>query len=657
MKFEIGKNKKDFMRYTIVALCLVLLCVLSISDGSEMLMFAFILGVFACVKISFKKKITLVSDLIVLFYACLVGVYIDHSICTYDMDFLVNAYGGKYVSLFIMQVTGFSSIVIEMFVIAFIYCVCRAFGIGSKISAIIAPIPTMALCIVDYYEFKFKGTELLPGELKSAETAFNVIGGYHFDLRTIIIVAVIPFVIYVISLYVNADNKGVYINKKIHCLVCIVMCIVLSLACYFTLNHIKTYKKTLTWGNQPSAYNGFITNFAMSVLDLNISAPQGYNRDDYSNLNNSDVRYEADTNIIIVMNESFADYSIFNDQLQLNEDVIPYFHSLSGNNIVSGTAYSSVYGGTTANSEYELLTGLSTCGLPNGAVPYTMYIDSEMNTLPQFLSELGYSTTVMHPYLSTGFNRPNVYPLLGFENIMFIDDFEYTESDLVRQLDLMYGKSGLMSDECAYRNLLDMIDENEEGTLNFYYLITIQNHGGYSEENERLEVQHYISDSIEDDNQTNTYLSNVNRSDTALKYLLDELAQKDERYLVLFFGDHQPSLFSVNSTPNGFDAGGKLWQVPYLIWANYELPEELQNRNLDTSINYLALDVLTAAGIPYSSYFSSINEIRKNIPMIHSNGYYSAESNSWESVDNQVIQENYWMNKYLSMEYYYLFDK
>ena len=125
MKFEIGKNKKDFIRYTIVALCLILLCVLSISDGSEIFMFAFILGVFACVKISFKKKITLVSDLIVLFYACLVGVYIDHSICTYDMDFLVNTYGGKYVSLFIMQVTGFSSIVIEMFVIAFIYCVCR----------------------------------------------------------------------------------------------------------------------------------------------------------------------------------------------------------------------------------------------------------------------------------------------------------------------------------------------------------------------------------------------------------------------------------------------------------------------------------------------------------------------------------------------------
>ena len=110
-------------------------------------------------------------------------------------------------------------------------------------------------------------------------------------------------------------------------------------------------------------------------------------------------------------------YQLIQQMALLSEDVFcmsqgslyPFLHSLE-ENTVKGWAFSSVFGGTTANSEYEFLTGNTTAFLPAGTVPYQMYVSSGDPTLVGQMAALGYRTVAAHPYRSSGWSRPSVYP-------------------------------------------------------------------------------------------------------------------------------------------------------------------------------------------------------------------------------------------------------
>ena len=91
----------------------------------------------------------------------------------------------------------------------------------------------------------------------------------------------------------------------------------------------------------------------------------------------------------------------------------------------------------------------------------------------------------MHPYLSSGWNRTSAYPKLGFDDYIFLDDFEYDDSDLIRSY---------MSDMCAYENLIDHIESAPSGQKTFTFLVTMQNHGGYSESFSNFPITEYVTD-------------------------------------------------------------------------------------------------------------------------------------------------------------------
>lgn len=85
----------------------------------------------------------------------------------------------------------------------------------------------------------------------------------------------------------------------------------------------------------------------------------------------------------------------------------------------------SVFGGTTANSEYEFLTS-DAVGLYSNAIPYSKYFHSRDSYSGSvfILKEQGYETTAFHPYLSSGWNRPQVYHVMGFDYIIFSEDID-----------------------------------------------------------------------------------------------------------------------------------------------------------------------------------------------------------------------------------------
>ena len=82
-----------------------------------------------------------------------------------------------------------------------------------------------------------------------------------------------------------------------------------------------------------------------------------------------------------------------------------------------------VFGAGTSNSEFEFLSGDSISFLPTGCNVYQSYVKDTVPSLVSTLGALGYSRTAFHPYYGEGWNRRNVYPLLGFENYISIEDF------------------------------------------------------------------------------------------------------------------------------------------------------------------------------------------------------------------------------------------
>ena len=200
--------------------------------------------------------------------------------------------------------------------------------------------------------------------------------------------------------------------------------------------------------------NGLLGGFVGNIRFLKVEKPDGYSAKAAEEIAENYQTQETATpaeklpNIIVIMNEAFSDLSVFGD-FSVSEDYMPFIHSLN-KNVLKGHAYVSVKGGNTANSEFEFLTGDSMAFMPTGSVPYQKYIKSEIPSLASRLNELGYTTTAIHPYYGTGWCRNIVYPLLGFDQLIFKDEFVSPKK--IRNY---------ISDESAFQKIIDLYEEKD----------------------------------------------------------------------------------------------------------------------------------------------------------------------------------------------------
>ena len=126
--------------------------------------------------------------------------------------------------------------------------------------------------------------------------------------------------------------------------------------------------------------------------------------------------------VIAIMNETFSDLSIYQN-MRAGYEGPQYFKNLS-NCLSRGKLYVSAYGGGTANTEFEFMTGNSMANLGSGVYPYTIYNMETTGNLAEQFKSLGYSTTAMHPNHATNWNRENVYKDFGFDQFLSINDFQ-----------------------------------------------------------------------------------------------------------------------------------------------------------------------------------------------------------------------------------------
>ena len=555
--------------------------------------------------------------------------------------------------------------------------VSRALGIQTAFCAVYG--------LANYFVLEFRGAPIQPWDILSIGTAASVADNYEYRLDKDALTALIGLLVLLAAeFFLRADfygpfksrralkkeaaagsapkadtpertpakRRGVIIARTALCLVTGLLCFGYTKMLHnedFVQKKLRLYDKLFT----PTTIqfkNGTVTAFLMELQYMSVEKPSGYNEKDAREALAS---YEtagtpANTpNIIVVMNEAFSDPAVLGE-FTTNEDYMPFVHSLlrGAEDTVSGLLNVSVKGGNTANTEFEYLTGNSMAFLPYGSIPYQQYIKNETPSMASWLSGFGYRTVAMHPYRAAGWDRNKVYPLMGFDE-MYFEEF-YKDSDVIRKY---------VGDEADYEKIIQIYEQKKPGEPLFLFNVTMQNHSSYNDWADYDNFSPDITVDGSDSEVLSAYLSLMKLSDQATERLVDYFAKEEEDTVIVFFGDHQPTDSVVNpvlklngtsSSSLSAEEEALRYQVPFFIWANYDIEEE---SGLNISANYLASRTLDAAGLPKPGYFSFLSELEKQAPVISAN-HVSLSDGTFSSADDQ----DELLLEYKTFQYHQLFD-
>ncbi len=323
-----------------------------------------------------------------------------------------------------------------------------------------------------------------------------------------------------------------------------------------------------TFSNIAEAYNtyGFVYCFTTGAVDRGVSKPEYYSRPSVNwlvgNLEETE-NAPGRPNIIMVQLESFFDVSYLDD-VEYDENPIPNFTRLK-DSCTSGFLIVPSVGAGTANTEFEVLSGMSLDFFGMGEYPYkTILREEACETVARDLATLGYTSTAIHNNTGTFYGRNEVFAQLGFDYFVPIEYMDNVD----------YNPIGWCRDEILTGEIIKALDATQG--RDFVFTITVQGHGKYqrgvdSEDMEKLDVT-WATDP-EEEGALAYYMSQLRETDEFIGELVDALTRRAEPTVLVLYGDHLPS-FSIGSEQL---KNGDIFETEYVIWSNFVLPEDDEN--------------------------------------------------------------------------------
>lgn len=547
------------------------------------------------------------------------------------------------------------SIIINVsMIIAFIYLV---LVVSNSIiyAGIICGLFIIVLGVVNHFTLKFRGAVLLPADIYSINTAYDVLHNYNLEIDRSILESLFLFyvLIFILLKIIVSTNRN---RRKNLAIVLLISMFVNGITQNEALvNRLDIQVKQDNQSGR-SKEIGFLLNFFENIKYFIISKPEGYSHEIVNRIYDSNDRNsikfnqnisELQPNILVIMNESFTDLSLLGD-LDVSEDYMNNFYSISKeDNAKSGKCVVSVYGGGTSCSEFEFLTGSTMLFLGSGIAPYQQYVHFQLDALPSYLVNKGYDSYAIHGANPKSWNREEAYPLIGFEEFISEESEEFWDVSKCRFW---------ISDKSMLDVMYDKVNTNED--RKFGFALTIQCHGGYDYEEyeSKIEVLN-MSETYEDVNQ---YLTLLQDTDNAFGSLIDCIKKLNKPTIVLMFGDHLPSLNNtfyeelIGKKQEEYTNNERFlkYTTPYIIWANYDIDLSVIPDML--SVNFLAAHILKVAGIELDDYYSYLYSLSKKYPVISRSGIMDIYGNVYDyTVDSECYKD---VMEYEILQYNHLFD-
>lgn len=407
-------------------------------------------------------------------------------------------------------------------------------------------------------------------DLKIAGDGIALINNYCNGFEVVVIaVGAVALLIWLISMW----RRGGQYAGKIHHIAALIGIIVCGVLYTFVTN-IAIDKRVVStyFGNIAFAYEdyGLPYCFSTSLFNTGISEPNGYTKkamakiDKDGELNQTAASRSSDElpNIIVVQLESYFDVANA-EFFTTSEDACPNLHNLYQN-------YSNGYfkvpsvGAGTANTEFEVLTGMNLRYFGPGEYPYKTYSKKHpTESAATALASLGYGTHALHDNTGNFYSRANVFNNMGFDT--------FTSKEFMNVLQTT--ENGWAKDEILTQHIMEAMDTTKQE--DFVFTVSVQGHGNYPEtqviENPKIKVEGIEDEALK--NKWEYYVNQVYEMDQFVGDLIKAVEERNEPSVVVFYGDHLPTMgLKAEDLKSRY-----LYNTNYVIWDNIGLQKDDKN--------------------------------------------------------------------------------
>ena len=464
----------------------------------------------------------------------------------------------------------------------------------------------LGLAIANFILLGYRTTPLAAIDFYILKPVFSILKIYLTPVQMILIVLAFAAVITgIVFIFIKAPKHQALYRGA---LVSIAMT---SLATFGLIHFsIQANATSTSFANLANAYRnyGFAYCFATSLLDTGIDKPEDYSVETMASLaedieeeTKEDVSPDAqkdsaifsdsqqEPNIVMVQLESFIDPNRL-DGFTYSENPVPFFTWLK-ERYTSGYLSVPSIGGGTANTEFEVLTGMSLDYFGPGEYPYkTILQQSTCESIAYNLKELGFGTHVIHNNTGTFYDRHLVFPNLGFDTFTSLEYMNHVEKNPL----------GWAKDTVLTTEILQTLFSTEQ--RDFIYAISVQPHGKYPSVPLGDEQPITVSSTVLSEDELipfSYYVNQVYEEDAFLRSLVQTLETCGEPTILVLYGDHLPSISAAEDNM----AKGDLLQTEYVIWDNIGLEEQ----DLDLEAYQLSASILKKLGIQ-SGFLNSFHQ-------------------------------------------------
>lgn len=362
--------------------------------------------------------------------------------------------------------------------------------------------------------------------------------------------------------------------------------IVMSLLVLFTNAFVSFGYLASHFGNLPAAYKqyGFAYCFSCSIINRGISKPDDYNSEYVADIKNNieagdPLTEEEDPNVIFLQLESFMDPNLIKG-VKYSQNPVPYFEELL-DNYSSGYLMVPCVGAGTANTEFEIQTGMNIDDFGPGEYPYrTVMQSTTCESTAYNLKKLNYSAHAIHNNDATFYDRNRVFENLGYDTFTSIEYMNVTEET----------PEGWAKDKILTSQILESLDSTDN--QDYIFTISVQGHGDYPSALPADFVPQITATGFFDEKSNiafEYYINQIKEMDSFIKELTEALSQRDEKTILVMYGDHLPGFsFKEDNLTTG-----DLYKTQYVVWDNFGLSEE----DIDLQAYQLSANVLESIGI------------------------------------------------------------
>ena len=465
----------------------------------------------------------------------------------------------------------------------------------------------LLIAVVNFVVLCSRKTPFTAMDIYLIRDAIKVIPLYINIFQMLLIVLCLVLVVMGLIVLWRRSEKHVsqYSNKKYYLTALFKIGIMFLLTYSYTAALIINGRVDTHFGNLAKAYKdyGVAYCFTSSIKDRGISKSKEYSQQYMDNLKHNLDETIVDTetehkdrkpNIIFVQLESFFDPKLVKDVV-FSENPTPNFDRIRSE-YSSGYLSVPCFGAGTANTEFEVQTGVNLDDFGPGEYPYRTVMQSKTCESAAYdLKKVGYATHAIHNNDATFYDRYKVFSHLGYDTFTPI---EYMSSD--------YQKTpmGWAKDKMLVPQIRKTLDSTEGS--DYIFTISVQGHGDYPEVMPEgyipsIKVENFFNE--DEQNQFEYYVNQVHEMDSFIGELVDMLGRRREETVLVMYGDHMPTFSFTNDTVEN----GDIYQTEYFIWSNCGL----EKKDMDLQAYQLSAAVFERLGIS-EGYIMKYHQTKHN---------------------------------------------